>query len=128
MTHTLFLSLLLPLPPLLFLFFFFNDTATTEIYTLSLHDALPISRSRRTPTPPSTTCWDEGSRERSISRPPRWIIRSSSIGAGRFREGRCRRRRSSPRPSTPGWRPSPAAGPRRRLAATTLFPTRWATH
>src|SRR3712207_8435640 len=31
------------------LFFFFNDTATTEIYTLSLHDALPISStSRRT--------------------------------------------------------------------------------
>src|SRR5258708_26352158 len=28
---------------LLFSFFFFNDTATTEIYTLSLHDALPIS-------------------------------------------------------------------------------------
>src|SRR5258708_19116540 len=27
----------------LFVFFFFNDTATTEIYTLSLHDALPIS-------------------------------------------------------------------------------------
>ena len=27
---------------LLLLFFFFNDTATTEIYTLSLHDALPI--------------------------------------------------------------------------------------
>src|SRR5256886_17024705 len=27
-----------------FVFFFFNDTATTEIYTLSLHDALPISR------------------------------------------------------------------------------------
>src|SRR2546430_8425395 len=27
------------------LFFFFNDTATTEIYTLSLHDALPICRS-----------------------------------------------------------------------------------
>src|SRR2546429_6466772 len=27
-------------------FFFFNDTATTEIYTLSLHDALPISRLR----------------------------------------------------------------------------------
>src|SRR3712207_7349753 len=26
-----------------FYFFFFNDTATTEIYTLSLHDALPIS-------------------------------------------------------------------------------------
>src|SRR5258707_12478817 len=34
--------LLLPLS----LFFFFNDTATTEIYTLSLHDALPICRCR----------------------------------------------------------------------------------
>src|SRR5215208_5533168 len=30
--------------PFYFFFFFFNDTATTEIYTLSLHDALPISR------------------------------------------------------------------------------------
>src|SRR5256886_4849560 len=29
---------------LIFFFFFFNDTATTEIYTLSLHDALPICR------------------------------------------------------------------------------------
>src|SRR5688572_31821967 len=29
---------------LLLILFFFNDTATTEIYTLSLHDALPISR------------------------------------------------------------------------------------
>src|SRR2546430_7716063 len=28
------------------IFFFFNDTATTEIYTLSLHDALPISRTQ----------------------------------------------------------------------------------
>src|SRR5438128_10283178 len=32
---------------LLFLFFFFNDTATTEIYTLSLHDALPICQRQR---------------------------------------------------------------------------------
>src|SRR5471030_3536371 len=31
----------------LLFFFFFNDTATTEIYTLSLHDALPISLSGR---------------------------------------------------------------------------------
>src|SRR5262249_61571940 len=42
----LFISLHLS-PPLLFyfsyFFFFFNDTAPTEIYTLSLHDALPIS-------------------------------------------------------------------------------------
>src|SRR6478752_8178473 len=39
-----------------FLFFFFNDTATTEIYTLSLHDALPIPwrrpGARRRPSPP----------------------------------------------------------------------------
>src|SRR5256885_11868443 len=35
--YTMFLSLFV------ILFFFFNDTATTEIYTLSLHDALPIS-------------------------------------------------------------------------------------
>src|SRR3712207_8217765 len=51
-----------------FIFFFFNDTATTEIYTLSLHDALPISdheqpwpdsgfRLARTYRPPEThTC------------------------------------------------------------------------
>src|SRR5712672_4735743 len=40
------------------LFFFFNDTATTEIYTLSLHDALPISRPGRrcSPGPGSTAC------------------------------------------------------------------------
>src|SRR5215475_2807873 len=31
-------------------FFFFNDTATTEIYTLSLHDALPILKRRTTPS------------------------------------------------------------------------------
>src|ERR1039458_10726395 len=35
--------------------FFFNDPATTEIYPLSLHDALPISRPRSTRRPPS--CW-----------------------------------------------------------------------
>src|SRR6266511_6440215 len=32
-------------------FFFFNDTATTEIYTLSLHDALPIWTSALSPCP-----------------------------------------------------------------------------
>src|SRR2546430_11003692 len=38
---------------LLLFFFFFNDTATTEIYTLSLHDALPISS---LPTDNCRTC------------------------------------------------------------------------
>src|SRR5256885_7468857 len=36
-------------------FFFFNDTATTEIYTLSLHDALPIW-SRPSSGPPPARC------------------------------------------------------------------------
>src|SRR5258708_28473321 len=35
----------------LLFFFFFNDTATTEIYTLSLHDALPISSGGQCPRP-----------------------------------------------------------------------------
>src|SRR5258705_1843257 len=39
---------------LCFFFFFFNDTATTEIYTLSLHDALPISQSPSSGPPPSS--------------------------------------------------------------------------
>src|SRR3954451_21903940 len=38
---------------LFFFSFFFNDTATTEIYTLSLHDALPIFGSGRRPRPQS---------------------------------------------------------------------------
>src|SRR3712207_7071995 len=38
-------------------FFFFNDTATTEIYTLSLHDALPISRQHRKPLPETGRGW-----------------------------------------------------------------------
>src|SRR3712207_8535636 len=37
-----------------YLFFFFNDTATTEIYTLSLHDALPISKPTKLPSIGST--------------------------------------------------------------------------
>src|SRR2546427_64762 len=48
-----------------FLFFFFNDTATTEIYTLSLHDALPICR---------ICCKRCGCSKASISR--RWGIMS----------------------------------------------------
>src|SRR5256712_11009165 len=41
-------------------FFFFNDTATTEIYTLSLHDALPIFQARMgaPPARPNSSIWD----------------------------------------------------------------------
>src|SRR5258705_12811088 len=44
MSTPLIIFFIIPLTSFLF-FFFFNDTATTEIYTLSLHDALPISNS-----------------------------------------------------------------------------------
>src|SRR5260221_9202436 len=44
---------------LFFFFFFFNDTATTEIYTLSLHDALPISLLHQ-PAPLGGFAVDEG--------------------------------------------------------------------
>src|SRR2546430_10520028 len=46
-------------------FFFFNDTATTEIYTLSLHDALPISSARR------SQCRAMLAAHRRVSRRPR---------------------------------------------------------
>src|SRR5947208_11313352 len=45
--------------------FFFNDTATTEIYTLSLHDALPIwGRSDRRQAPGGATRWEHHGAER----------------------------------------------------------------
>src|ERR1043165_10312548 len=45
--------------------FFFNDTATTEIYTLSLHDALPISRTEQPREPSGWGCtWLKSSRDR----------------------------------------------------------------
>src|SRR5258708_26289887 len=46
--------------PMFSSFFFFNDTATTEIYTLSLHDALPIYWGKRPHCSPSP--YDLGSR------------------------------------------------------------------
>src|SRR2546425_3973229 len=59
-----------------FFFFFFNDTATTEIYTLSLHDALPISIAGRVRRPEYRGCAfvnaatefpEEGSRARAVA-------------------------------------------------------------
>src|SRR3712207_7251538 len=64
------------------LFFFFNDTATTEIYTLSLHDALPICRrsrgrgrhwprpsSRSARTPSSARCCSRAAWSSGCARP-----------------------------------------------------------
>src|SRR3712207_8809057 len=60
--------------------FFLNDTATTEIYTLSLHDALPISpgpaRARRSPSWPPRRAW-------RCPPPPPPCGRAPRPGAGR---------------------------------------------
>src|SRR6478672_13634284 len=55
-------------------FFFFNDTATTEIYTLSLHDALPIPRPA--PVPGRTAAAAVRARASRASRPARATRRS----------------------------------------------------
>src|SRR3712207_8156665 len=65
-------------------FFFFNDTATTEIYTLSLHDALPIYA---VPT--------QGLRFSAVG------VRSESSAAGRRRRSRARRPARRRRPPLP---------------------------
>src|SRR6266478_2729299 len=67
--------------------FFFNDTATTEIYTLSLHDALPIS-SRLRPGVPS----DRAGASASLLMP----TRSSTTRARASASGRCDVRRNAP--------------------------------
>src|SRR5438445_7000050 len=68
------------LPPIIiYLLFFFNDTATTEIYTLSLHDALPIS--------PRSCC--------AARRPGKRRPRSNHHRAGRSRDRKSTRLNSS---------------------------------
>src|SRR5438034_2219747 len=63
-----------------YLFFFFNATATTEIYTLSLHDALPISRrqSRRGQARIKCSAGEEGSDGHSGARGDRKSTRLNS--------------------------------------------------
>src|SRR2546430_3949036 len=65
----------------LFFFFFFNDTATTEIYTLSLHDALPIWR-----------------RPRDL--PPELAVRNGPVPGAGLQGARPRRDRAADRKST----------------------------
>src|SRR3712207_8337660 len=73
--------------------FFFNDTATTEIYTLSLHDALPISLDSKVNTRATAPFSGRGS--------PRWrralIDRDVPRAAKRGRTRRCRSRRNASR-------------------------------
>src|SRR5206468_12458243 len=67
--HSLFIHLFL----FYFTFFFFNDPPTTEIYTLSLHDALPISR----PTPAISTRGRSPAARSGLSPPMRTIARNA---------------------------------------------------
>src|SRR2546427_5470042 len=55
-----------------FFFFFFNDTATTEIYTLSLHDALPISTILASAASPEDLQRFEGAKPR-LAHPAAWL-------------------------------------------------------
>src|SRR3712207_9358776 len=55
-------------------FFFFNDTATTEIYTLSLHDALPISIELSSRSPPPTLGSTDCKREAPMTPPSAAIV------------------------------------------------------
>src|SRR5215475_14528899 len=108
-----------------FYFFFFNDTATTEIYTLSLHDALPIwpsgagvghvpKRSSGKPPPAgsasdgrSSSCGQplEGEMVRvapryhsgTLGRPSPWAMRCSAVNSGALA-----RLRSMPSYTLPG--------------------------
>src|SRR2546423_79931 len=48
-------------------FFFFNDTATTEIYTLSLHDALPIYHAAERYKPGNGSCGDRVEIDRGLN-------------------------------------------------------------
>src|SRR3712207_7659404 len=66
-----------------FWFFFFNDTATTEIYTLSLHDALPISTAPA--TRPRASCPSAAASGRPGSSGPssRWPATASSSAPDR---------------------------------------------
>src|SRR2546430_9978233 len=65
------------------LFFFFNDTATTEIYTLSLHDALPISMesptaARAAAAGSSISCTREASFGTCGPCPPTWYVKTGA--------------------------------------------------
>ena len=105
----------------LFFFFFFNDTATTEIYTLSLHDALPILEELRAaleksdfripkiPIVPNVTAQATSDPQeirlqlvRQLTRPVRWVesvramiakgtVRFYEVGAGRVLTGLIKR-------------------------------------
>src|SRR2546430_12365907 len=73
----------------MFFFFFFNDPATTEIYTLSLHDALPISTADLRGLGPNRTLvlidgrrLGQGSPYTAIASPAQWLYTENPDRAG----------------------------------------------
>src|ERR1051326_1288172 len=111
--------------PRFFFLFFLNDTATTEIYTLSLHDALPICTLSRLESPymlklmslfccsRRTRRWSSSARSRALtsakSRRNRAIVRSIFLiaGPGACGEWSSRRERLPAIGSTPDSRATP---------------------
>src|SRR5256885_16508164 len=125
-----------------YLFFFFNDTATTEIYTLSLHDALPICSLRRPGPPGDVACGGAGvppRRPGHLSRSLRGVqpllsrrsraddargqvrsrlitSRGESPDRGRpARSGPAPRRNTWPLPAPAEWRPAATRSEERRV-------------
>src|SRR2546426_7489221 len=91
---------MLPTPSLLtMLFFFFNDTATTEIYTLSLHDALPISPPRA-PAPSRAPAPRDPSRRSAAADPAHHGHAAGPGRAGRHAHRRALRHDPPPRRRT----------------------------
>src|SRR3712207_8078877 len=115
-----------------FFFFFFNDTATTEIYTLSLHDALPISRESALTRSMST--WSMTATSPGRSRLVRFLVRRSSrtvpVTPGAASGARPRRREPMrmactlpPRLGAAGLRHATATYQLRTVSDTTETPT-----
>src|SRR5438552_15007169 len=116
---------------LIFFFFFFNATATTEIYTLSLHDALPIlhhvgdsaagrgreraRRPRHGRGDPRPRAGRDGNRRQARRSEPRGAPAHGPGPASR-RPARARRRRVPRARHRPTPRAPPAARPRTRAA------------
>src|SRR2546430_14388807 len=103
--------------PLIFYFFFFNDTATTEIYTLSLHDALPICRERhpvRAPAGPGGALEAAAVRRRGRLRGRTRLCRHlAHASLPRRRGGAGAEGNPGPRPPSPGACGGAAPPPRR---------------
>src|SRR2546429_9531498 len=98
--------------------FFFNDTATTEIYTLSLHDALPIYRravpasgtaAARRPGPAGTRNSRPGWRAPARTAEPARGSVASPLRARPWAGGQPSRRRPPPRPASSA--PAQSSGP-----------------